>query len=76
MFDLYFIVLFYYLLKKSMTDKKFATIQVKIDQKKKLRDAAYKLSIDVEERVTVTSLLYTLLDNFLDEAVEIKRKEY
>lgn len=59
-----------------MSEKNFTTIQVKADQKKRLWEAAYKLSLEVEERVTVTSLIYVLLDNFLDEAVEIRRKEF
>jgi hypothetical protein len=59
-----------------MSEKSFTTIQVKADQKKKLWEAAYKLSLEVEERVTVTSLIYILLDNFLDEAVEIRRNEF
>jgi hypothetical protein len=55
---------------------KFVSLQIKEEYKQELQNAAFKLSLDVQERVTVSSLIYVLVENFLDKAVEIKRKDY
>ena len=51
-------------------------IRIKADYKKRLTMEAMKLSVKVEERVTVTKLIYRLIDDHLDEVLKKIEKEY
>ena len=56
--------------KKSMTN-----LSIKQDYKKLLERAARDLSVEFDERVTITSIVYALIDGYLDEAVlDVKKK--
>lgn len=52
------------------------TVQLTLEYKKKLDKAALELSNRVEERVPATKIIYALLDNFLEEAMDIVEKKY
>jgi len=54
---------------------KSVTVNLKSDYHKLLSKEAHKLSIELDERVTIASLLYILIDDHLPEAIEKKRRQ-
>ena len=66
------------LYKKSMTTKRKNSVNISInkDYKVKLDRKAFALSHEVQERVTTTKVLYTLIDLYLDKVDEEIKKEY
>ena len=62
--------------KTRMTKQRGVNVQLLPEYKSKLDKVAYELTGEVEERVTTTKVIYTLIDNFLDDAKEIIKKEY
>lgn len=57
-------------IKKSMTN-----LSIKQDYKKKLERAARDLSVELDERVPITKLVYALVDGYLDKAQDDVRKK-
>ena len=52
---------------------KSVTVNLKSEYHKILAKEAHKLSIELDERVTIASLLYILIDDHLPEAIKTKR---
>jgi hypothetical protein len=51
-----------------MTARKRLNIQLKEEYKKILEKKAAEMTIELEERVTITKILYTLIDHHLSDA--------
>jgi CRISPR/Cas system CSM-associated protein Csm2 small subunit len=56
--------------------KKSVNISINKEYKNKLDMKAFALSTQVEERVTTTKVLYTLIDKFLDQVDDEVTKNY
>jgi hypothetical protein len=52
------------------------SLQVTKPYKLKLDKASRTLSDEAEERVTITKVVYTLIENYLDQAMDDIRKEF
>ena len=61
-----------------MTKKESGSINftIKRSYKNKLDKAVLELSYAVEERVPLTKVVYKLIDNYLDDAIEDVKNEY
>jgi hypothetical protein len=56
------------------TDK-FTNLQIKTEYKKKVEQLSYELSAEFTERVSIAKVLYTLIDNHLEDARKEIRNE-
>ena len=61
-----------------MTNKPKARqkITLKTEYKEKLNLLSAKLTYELKDRVTITEILYDLIDNYLDQTEENLRKKY
>lgn len=56
--------------KKEHVRTKPTNVLMKPEYKSKLTKAAHELSIQYDERVTIVSIIYKLIDNHFDDAIE------
>lgn len=52
------------------------SLQLKTDYKKRVDKAARQLSDEADERITTAKVVYTLIDNYLEQAMDDIRKEF
>lgn len=60
---------------KPRTETRGMTFQVKTEYKKRIDRAARDLSDELDRRVYSTEIFYTLMDKYLNDAIEHIRKK-